>query len=466
MKKFLVYFGIVFTFSMIIGSIQAHGAAFDFTNDVSQSGQIWTTAGGGNPSAVYQSFQAPFNGTGTVFFWANNSPGGVDVDIFITDPKGTQAEVNALMLGANNTSCTNFPNTFSAGENVASGIKAQYDDDIQYSLIQGQYYAFCIRGNNGANQTANLFGSPSNDYSLGRASSSANVVQDFAIGFNPNSGVNTLNLVYPADNIHTTDFENWVITHDFASSSFSGQILVYYGQSSSSMNLVDSATISGVGEAVPIVLLKTNYLLPVNAINTSTRWYAQAGYVGNNGLSVSSSISSFLVSTNGVVNVLTGPIVALANPSAGTNPFTNASSSLEADCGWNSLSGCLINAGVFIGNFLFKPSSLSLDAIEFQINSLQSVFPFSAYFSVRDALEDGVATTTTNTSLNIQLAGLTYTNTVNLTFLNSSTLVTAFTTTHCDAACASATRDRVFLYMRLTLWAITGMAIIKIVTKA
>lgn len=463
MKKYLL--GGLFLIAVFI-PFDTFGAVFDLTTNTTQSGQYWTTSGGGSPAAVYQSFQAPFNGTGTIFFWSNVSSGGIDADIFISNAQDTESQANALMLGSNNSICTNFPNNFLLATNVVGGTKAKYFGSFTYSLVQGKYYALCFRGNNGANQTANLFGSPSNDYIGGRASSSAGTVLDFALGFNPSSGSNIVNLVYPWNGASTTDFENWVVTYDFATSTTSGQMIVYYGQASSSLNLADSVTFSATGEPLPIVIQKSNPLLPIVPYNVSSTWFAQVGFIGINGVSVSSSIIQFEASTIGTAGLGTDPITLLAKPQPSNIIFLSASSSLQQDCGLTAIAGCFINAGVFLGNFFFRPSSFALDGMRSGIQQFETIFPFSLYFGVRDAVVDSINATSTLDSFSFTMPGFVYANTVTLGTIDSSTLLRAFTTTHCNASCAADTRDRLFLYVKMTLWIATAATTVRIITKA
>lgn len=464
MKKYLFLIPLYFLFPLV-----SYGAEFVITYNASESAQFWTTTGGGQSEAVYQSFMAPYNGTGTLKYWANVSSGGLDLGATITNPQNSQAQANALMLGSSGSSCGsgNFPNQFVNGENIVGGSITQYEDNIEYTLQAGKYYTLCFTGNLGANQTGNIWGNPNNDYFSGMASSSANIVRDLSLWFtsnNSSTNAGALSFRWPKDDSGTTDFQNWVIDWAFLNATSSGSMTVNYGLSSTTLNLSDTIQFSPFVSAEPLPISKSNPLLDPSDVNSSSTWYAQVTYTGNNGVTVSSEIIGFIASKNTVISPADED-AQLAQTEASNIIFLSASSSIDQDCGLTAIAGCFINAGVYLANFLFRPSTYALNGIKAGIVQFKEIFPFSVYFGVQDAIDDGIANASSTNSISLSVPGFVYANTAVLGTINSSTLVNMMTTAHCNSACASATRDRLFLYVRMTLWILTAGTAIRMITR-
>jgi len=198
----------------------------------------------------------------------------------------------------------------------------------------------------------------------------------------------SFSLGYPTQGVSTPDFNNWVFHR--GSGTFVGKIGVRYGQTSSTMILSDEMDFSSLvfsPTLVDIPIPKTTLLNPTVNLTATSTWYAQP-YIRTGSSTTYGQMVSFVVDPNAVISTYTsaGILAGLYTP---IQPFTGSSSSLQ-ECGITNIGGCFVNAGVYLGNFFFRPSTLSQTYISSKVDGFKSVFPFKILFSVVSSTQTAV----------------------------------------------------------------------------
>jgi hypothetical protein len=251
-------------------------------------------------------------------------------------------------------------------------------------------------------------------------------------------GSPAINFLYPQNGTATLDFQNWVINVSTTASSTFGNVYVYYGMSSSTLNFVDQAQFSAFVSSDPFIIPKSHLLNYIVNLTATSSWYAQTCYAGVNFSSTCSSVINFILDPRAPVNNSTSALPALQfNNSA--DSYTPASSSISSTLAQNpySCQGNLLNFSVsncfnyFLFSFaqvLFQPTVGAQAYLQNSVSNFQQVPPFKSVFDTFNGVSSTLGSPPSsqdlvNSSFNFGSAA----SGTPIVFLSSSTLSQAIT---------------------------------------
>lgn len=207
---------------------------------------------------------------------------------------------------------------------------------------------------------------------------------------------NSISFAYPLNGQNTTDFRSWVLSVSTNASSTFGNVTINYGTNSSSLQFSDGAQYSAFVSSNPFVLQKSVLLNPIINLTQTSTWYAKACYSGTTFSSTCTSMISFVIDPRTNVPQTTSSVLAgtiaflpLQNPSA-----TSTNSLPYSDCSLQNFGGCLVNAGLFLGNFFLQPTVSVQNYLNQATQNLENVFPFSIMTGVVSQFQSAISTAT------------------------------------------------------------------------
>lgn len=197
------------------------------------------------------------------------------------------------------------------------------------------------------------------------------------------AGSDTILTTFPTDGATTTDFSHFTVDYSTAGTSPTSSdiaIYSYYGDFEDYRYVPSSNN-----GTTTFQIIKQNDLAP-------------GPYTVRFGLKIGETFVA--TSTDRLFSVVEGAKINNFDPTEFQLPFTDASSTLQ-DCSWTEVSGCLINAGVYLGRFFFVPSTGTLLVLKQDVLNFKNVFPFNVFFTTADTVLGSVSGAPTNPDLNL-----------------------------------------------------------------
>lgn len=329
---------------------------------------------------IYQSFKASFSysGSSTLSMWTQyGGAGDPGLSIYMSNAFDDEATANASM-GNGTTSCfaQGYPNNLGVINN--SVFFSQVTSTIPIPLVSGKYYVLCFYDgqNGGGTSFGNIFGSATDDYEFGIASSTGATIEDLALEITDGLPWPVfVDLTYPGSGSNANQFSSWIGSYKNPSTSTNPLVRVKYGATTTYWSFQDSGSVPDLHlieenpESGGFVLQRTTELA------TGTTYYAFAELYDQIGSSTiilaSSSIVSFSFTTPSQGHIDIGGI------------------SLQPDCASLDLT-----AKVFC--YLFIPDSQTITQFRGLSSQISNKAPWGYLSLIRTAIT-GISTSTPNT---------------------------------------------------------------------
>jgi hypothetical protein len=198
---------------------------------------------------------------------------------------------------------------------------------------------------------------------------------DMAFKIYGNLPTSDINFIIPSST-PSLDFDYWLLNYNFVGGTpiggpgepQTGLFLVHYGQTTSTMTLLDDSYFFLWTSSTPIIA-KTNALMPGT-------WYAKTEFFNASSSLVASSTISFTILSPGALPVPTSTILT-------------ATSSCEAG-------NFFENGACYLFNYLFIPSQSSVNRFGNLTDTLNKKPPIGYFTAIKTAF-NSIATTTTST---------------------------------------------------------------------
>lgn len=290
---------------------------------------------------------------------------------------------------------------------------------------------------------------------------------------------------YPSYGMTTPDFSNWVYSLSNLLPGQSYYVKTLYEFASSSDPSLISDTTRYVDETlfiadtssenyIPFPRNISNSLTPFNEWGTTYRWVTSILVYPTGRFDLMANVTStFFVnlstptSSNSTSSQKAGPFNPTQNitqiPKDCSSfqmfdtyfgiPFFSSSSFTGANCYMQSFATWTFNQMVY-------PHDATKNLINSQTQQFKEVVPFKIFFKITDGLNTAIQNASSSSSsggpVSLTIHGLDYDQVDTLLTLDSSTLVTAFSTTHCTGTCPQNTKENIFGVLRATIWIIAG----------
>lgn len=139
-------------------------------------------------------------------------------------------------------------------------------------------------------------------------------------------------------------------------------------------------------------------------------------------------------------------------------PFFASTTPQRITCEAKSFAGAVVS-------FMFVPGQIadSVGVLQTNIEAFKTVFPFSVYYSVTGSVEEGIASSTADATLSVDLPSLSGATVTEVDVLTENTITDALTTTHCDADCAEGIKTRLFNWIKVIIWTSAGITAVAII---
>lgn len=290
---------------------------------------------------------------------------------------------------------------------------------------------------------------------------------------------------YPSYGMTTPDFSNWVYSLSNLLPGQSYYVKTLYEFASSSDPTLISDTTRYVDETlfiadtssenyIPFPRNISNSLTPFNEWGTTYRWVTSILVYPTGRFDLMANVTStFFVnlstptSSNSTSSQKAGPFNPTQNitqiPKDCSNfqmfdtyfgiPFFSSSSFTGANCYMQSFATWTFNQMVY-------PHDATKNLINSQTQQFKEVVPFKIFFKITDGLNTAIQNASSSSAsggpVSLTIHGLDYDQVDTLLTLDSSTLVTAFSTTHCTGTCPQNTKENIFGVLRATIWIVAG----------
>lgn len=440
--KFSYFIGALFFFALIlpIQKAEAEDILFSQTGDSSTQ-----TRNGPGDAGLYQELGNNLSGEITAVA-VEMSGTGTSTGMTVFRCNDSAYSVGCVAVAADSTSTFTLTGTKTI-------YKFYFDSGV--NLDPTKYYYFRVSSPGNGQSFVYYGNSDATSWPTGRCSVALGAACSFGDLFfvmygnnQPRTGTFSISMQYPQNLLETPDFQNWVVRWQGApTTASSGRLCVSYWKIATSTLGPDCAVYFNGTSPTTFPITKSNLLNPIVNISVTSTWYAFPYFVDVNDNTIPGPAISFTINPNTTSTPsLPETVIALAQPGlpTGNNPlFQNSSSSLQ-NCSITSLGGCLINAGVWLINFLFVPSNNSTQGISNALTGFQEVFPFSVPLTLINELENQSSTSPTSTSLAITVPGV---NNINVTFLTSSSM---------ENVVGTSAKNSVFNGIRTILYLATG----------
>jgi len=346
---------------------------------------------------------------------------------------------NVSSTAATSTALISFNTDISATSSIAYGTSTAYGSVVSTST-SGTFFPFLLTGLSTSTTYHYQVSATANDLT------STSSDQTFLTGSGSTSTFAQIN--YPADSSQVdSTFLNWFVSFNLTepnnvNATHPGIIEVRHGMSPTNLNIIDNryfydqSTSSSDPQGVGIG--------HSNNDNATTTWYAKfilydyatSTYYGN--VITSSTVISYSI------NSVNEPNVMECTPAED----------------WTDIGGGLRYGLCSAGIFLFYPSEESMTNLGDKFSSFQDVFPFNLYFGIAEQFATSTANqSATSTPLQLKISNWSGGN-VTLFSASSSFWETIFTTDDCNSACATATKNRIFDFMKMVVWLSTSLIIL------
>lgn len=342
--------------------------------------QTFNPAANGFATTIHSRIQLDLNQTATTtsYLFQTSEPTGTDASQFpnlLAVATTTSKNLSALNNNFNTTTTLSSPIFLEAGTQyilvqrttLTSGPERYSGSDAAgpETYFSGEGWVEYPTNGNWVRTSNSAFGSAA--------------IWDFFFDITDSGGSSLLaenegvpQLLFPTDALTTSDFKNWVMRIQNASSS--GTAIVRYSQSTSSWAFSDPVSYaSSTGAQIFNVPKRTN-LWTITSTSSQT-WYAQPMFQNADGTNFGDTIAFTVTGPDEGVNAPPGSVVtACADPNGIVKE---------------------------IGCFLFAPGESSTGFLGRAYIDFQSVFPFSIFFDITNSVYADALSTSTPATLSI-----------------------------------------------------------------